>query len=58
LTDSGGVTALVIWLPNLVWQFTDRWPQLTMASALDRQNSSVADYAIGVPARSNPQACQ
>jgi hypothetical protein len=45
----GGVIALVIWLPNLVWQFASRWPQLTMASALHQQNTSTADYAGGLP---------
>ena len=45
----GGVIALVIWLPNLVWQFANGWPQLTMASALYQQNTSTADYAGGLP---------
>jgi 4-amino-4-deoxy-L-arabinose transferase-like glycosyltransferase len=45
----GGVTALVIWLPNLVWQFAHGWPQLTMASALHQQNTSTADYIGGLP---------
>ena len=45
----GGVIALVIWLPNLVWQFADVWPQLRMASALHQQNTSTADYAGGLP---------
>ena len=45
----GGVIALVIWLPNLVWQFASGWPQLTMASALHQQNTSTADYAGGLP---------
>jgi hypothetical protein len=38
----GGVIALVIWLPNLVWQFASGWPQLAMASALHQQNTSTA----------------
>jgi 4-amino-4-deoxy-L-arabinose transferase-like glycosyltransferase len=45
----GGGIALVIWLPNLVWQFANGWPQLTMASALHQQNTSRADYAGGLP---------
>jgi 4-amino-4-deoxy-L-arabinose transferase-like glycosyltransferase len=45
----GGVIALVIWLPNLVWQGANGWPQLTMASALHQQNTSTADYAGGLP---------
>jgi hypothetical protein len=47
----GGVIALVIWLPNLIWQFANGWPQLTMASALHQQNTSAGDYAIGLPAQ-------
>jgi hypothetical protein len=46
-----GVIALVIWLPNLVWQFASGWPQLTMASALHQQNTSAADYIGGLPAQ-------
>jgi Dolichyl-phosphate-mannose-protein mannosyltransferase len=45
----GGGIALVIWLPNLIWQFANGWPQLTMASALHQQNTSTADYAGGLP---------
>jgi 4-amino-4-deoxy-L-arabinose transferase-like glycosyltransferase len=47
----GGVTALVIWLPNLAWQFANGWPQLTMAYALHQQNTSAADYTGGLPAQ-------
>ena len=47
----GGVIALVIWLPNLVWQGANGWPQLTMASALHQHNTSAADYAAGLPAQ-------
>jgi len=47
----GGVVALVIWLPNLLWQFANGWPQLTMASALHQQNTSTADYIGGLPAQ-------
>jgi 4-amino-4-deoxy-L-arabinose transferase-like glycosyltransferase len=47
----GGVIALVIWLPNLVWQLANGLPQLTMASALHEQNTSTADYVGGLPAQ-------
>jgi hypothetical protein len=47
----GGVIALVIWLPNLIWQSASGWPQLTMASALHQQNTSTADYIGGLPAQ-------
>lgn len=47
----GGVIALVIWSPNLVWQFANGWPQLTMASALHQQNTTTADYLGGLPAQ-------
>jgi hypothetical protein len=47
----GGIIALVIWLPNLVWQSANGWPQLTMASALHQQNTSTADYIGGLPAQ-------
>lgn len=45
----GGLLALAIWAPNLAWQFTHGWPQLTMAGALHRQNTSAADYIAGLP---------
>jgi 4-amino-4-deoxy-L-arabinose transferase-like glycosyltransferase len=45
----GGVIALAIWLPNLIWQIANGWPQLTMASALHRQNTSAGNYAAGLP---------
>jgi hypothetical protein len=47
----GGLIALVIWLPNLIWQFANGWPQLTMASALHQENTSTGDYIGGVPAQ-------
>jgi hypothetical protein len=47
----GGFIALAIWLPNLVWQVANGWPQLTMASALHHQNTSTADYIVGLPAQ-------
>jgi hypothetical protein len=45
----GGLVALAIWAPNLVWQFANGWPQATMASALHQQNTSTADYIAGLP---------
>jgi 4-amino-4-deoxy-L-arabinose transferase-like glycosyltransferase len=45
----GGLIALVIWAPNLAWQFANGWPQLTMANALHQQNISAADYIAGLP---------
>ncbi|HEX8005801.1 MAG TPA: glycosyltransferase family 39 protein, partial [Trebonia sp.] len=45
----GGVIALVIWAPNLVWQFAHGWPQLTMAGALHQQNTSAGDYIGDLP---------
>ena len=45
----GGMIALAIWAPNLGWQFANGWPQLTMASALHDQNTSVANYIAGLP---------
>ena len=45
----GGGIALVIWAPNLAWQFANGWPQATMASALHQQNTSGVDYIAGLP---------
>jgi hypothetical protein len=45
----GGLLALVIWAPNLAWQVANGWPQLTLASALHQQNTSAADYIVGLP---------
>ena len=45
----GAGIAAVIWAPNVIWLATHGWPQLAMASALHRENSSPADYAAGVP---------
>jgi hypothetical protein len=45
----GGGIALAIWAPNLVWQFANGWPQLTMASALHNQNTSAGAYLAGLP---------
>jgi 4-amino-4-deoxy-L-arabinose transferase-like glycosyltransferase len=47
----GGLIALVIWVPNLAWQFANGWPQATMASALHQQNTATGDYIAGLPAQ-------
>jgi hypothetical protein len=47
----GAGIAAVIWAPNVSWQATHGWPQLVMASALHQENSTVADYAGGLPAQ-------
>ncbi|MGO1054936.1 glycosyltransferase family 39 protein [Crossiella sp. CA198] len=36
---AGGAIALLIWLPNLLWQFENGWPQLEMAKHLSEGNS-------------------
>jgi len=45
----GGLVALVIWAPNLAWQFANGWPQATMAAALHQQNTATGDYIAGLP---------
>jgi hypothetical protein len=45
----GAGIAAVLWAPNVVWQATHGWPQLSMASALHQQNSSAGDYISGLP---------
>jgi hypothetical protein len=45
----GGIIALVIWLPNLIWQFANGLPQATMAASLHRGNSSAADHVAWLP---------
>ncbi len=47
----GAGIAAVLWSPNVIWQATHGWPQLAMASALHHENSSLADYAGGLPAQ-------
>jgi 4-amino-4-deoxy-L-arabinose transferase-like glycosyltransferase len=47
----GAAIAAVIWAPNVIWQATHGWPQLAMAAALHRGNTSVADYIAGLPAQ-------
>jgi hypothetical protein len=45
----GAGIAAVLWAPNVVWQATHGWPQLTMASALHQQNSTAGNYISGLP---------
>jgi hypothetical protein len=47
----GASIAAVIWAPNVIWQATHGWPQLAMAAALHRENSTAAAYAGGLPAQ-------
>jgi 4-amino-4-deoxy-L-arabinose transferase-like glycosyltransferase len=35
--------AAVIWLPNLVWQAANSWPQLTMAQAISSGQQAIGD---------------
>jgi 4-amino-4-deoxy-L-arabinose transferase-like glycosyltransferase len=46
----GASIAAAIWAPNLIWQATHGWPQLTMSAALHLENTSPADYASALPA--------
>jgi len=45
----GAGIAAVLWAPNVVWQATHGWPQLSMASALHQENSTAGDYIAGLP---------
>ena len=45
----GAGIAAVLWAPNVVWQATHGWPQLSMASALHQQNSTAGNYISGLP---------
>ena len=47
----GAGIAAIIWAPNIIWQATHGWPQLAMSAALHRENTSLGDYAGGVPAQ-------
>lgn len=38
---AGAVLALVIWLPNLVWQATHGWPQLALAADIRDEYSGI-----------------
>jgi 4-amino-4-deoxy-L-arabinose transferase-like glycosyltransferase len=39
----GGVLALALWAPNLVWQATHGWPQLDLASAIAAGSSGTSE---------------
>jgi 4-amino-4-deoxy-L-arabinose transferase-like glycosyltransferase len=45
----GAGIAAVLWAPNVVWQATHGWPQLSMASALHQQNAAAGNYIGGLP---------
>jgi hypothetical protein len=47
----GAGIAAVLWVPNVVWQATHGWPQLSMAAALHQQNSTAGNYISGLPAQ-------
>lgn len=47
----GGLVALVVWMPNLIWQMTDSAPGLAMARALRTEHSGSGDYASFLPAQ-------
>jgi hypothetical protein len=45
----GAGIAAVLWAPNVVWQATHGWPELSMASVLHQQNSTAGNYISGLP---------
>jgi hypothetical protein len=45
----GAGIAAALWAPNVVWQATHGWPQLSMASVLHQENSTVGNYIGGLP---------
>ncbi len=45
----GAAIAAVLWAPDVVWQATHGWPELTMASVLHQQNSTAGNYIGGLP---------
>jgi hypothetical protein len=47
----GAGLAILIWLPNLIWQAQNGWPQVAMASALHKENTSVGNYLAVAPAQ-------
>ncbi len=47
----GAGIAVAIWAPNLIWQATHGWTQLTMASALHTAHSAASDYVLALPAQ-------
>jgi hypothetical protein len=48
---AGVAVAVLLWLPNLVWQATHAWPELTMSRALRKEHSTGSDYATVLPAQ-------
>jgi hypothetical protein len=48
---AGAAVALVLWAPNLVWQATHGWPELTMSRSLRREHSAGGDYLGVLPAQ-------
>ncbi|HEX6446284.1 MAG TPA: glycosyltransferase family 39 protein [Streptosporangiales bacterium] len=44
----GAGVAAVIWAPNVVWQATHGWPQVTMATRLHQINSGSFAHVFGV----------
>ncbi|MGC5168405.1 glycosyltransferase family 39 protein [Luteimicrobium sp. DT211] len=40
---AGGALALVLWLPNLLWQASHGWPQLTLAGDINAEYGTVGE---------------
>jgi 4-amino-4-deoxy-L-arabinose transferase-like glycosyltransferase len=47
----GSAVALVIWLPDLIWQATHSWTELAMSAALHRENDSAGAIVGGIPSQ-------
>jgi Dolichyl-phosphate-mannose-protein mannosyltransferase len=45
----GAGLAALIWAPNVSWQASHGWPEVTMAGALHRLGTTRADYLAGLP---------
>ncbi|HTT50237.1 MAG TPA: glycosyltransferase family 39 protein [Streptosporangiaceae bacterium] len=45
----GAGLAALIWAPNVGWQATHGWPEVAMAGALHRLDTTPADYLAGLP---------
>jgi hypothetical protein len=45
----GAAIAAVLWAPNVIWQVTHSWPELSMSSVLHQENSTAANYIGGLP---------
>jgi 4-amino-4-deoxy-L-arabinose transferase-like glycosyltransferase len=48
---AGVAVAVLLWLPNLVWQGSHAWPEVTMSRALRKEHSSGSDYTTVLPAQ-------